>query len=143
MQNVNLHFFVLITTSTALAPLVSSVLVKSFSTRERGHHLSWDHNWVPLWLATITISTQKAIALAGVAIKRAREHTIMNTFLLLSVILTSALCGRCLFLADENITGGQDYLIKPNKRSKMEDIEGQFGRQYIQVPLTGKGSHCS
>jgi hypothetical protein len=66
----------------------------------------------------MTKSTQKAVALAGVAIKRARERR-TNVFLLLSVIVASAFCGQRLFLADEHVTGGRDFLIK-RKRVKMD-----------------------
>jgi hypothetical protein len=76
----------------------------------------------------MTKSTQKAVA--GVAIKRARERR-TNVFLLLSVILASALCGQRLFLADEHVTGGRDYLIK-RKRVKMDYIEGQLGWHYFR-----------
>jgi hypothetical protein len=78
----------------------------------------------------MTKSTQKAVALAGVAVKRARERR-ANVFFLLSVILASALCGQRLFLADESVTGGWDYLIK-RKRVKMEYIEDQLGMHYFR-----------
>jgi hypothetical protein len=78
----------------------------------------------------MTKSTQKAVALAGVALKRAGERR-ANIFFLLSVILASALCRQRLFLADESVTGGRDYLIKCT-RVKMEYIEGQLGIHYSQ-----------
>jgi hypothetical protein len=78
----------------------------------------------------MTKSTQKAVALAGVAVKRAKEQ-IANVFFLLSVILASALCEQRLFLADESATDGRDYLIN-HKRVKMEYIEGQLGMHYFQ-----------